>query len=286
MKTILIPTDFSGPADTAFNYALSLAKNLNYKLSILHVYQVVAPIAEISFAVLNEERRMLKEEADLNLKLMEQKLKASGLTAYECLMEEGIAPDTILNYARAEKPEMIVMGNKGKTGAASMAFGSVSLKVIEKADCPVVAIPAEFNPGKTIKKITYATDYHKSDLEAIQKAVDLAQVSGAQLTILHICDSIIGADEEKTLMKNFMEKVENVTTYFNLSFQIIHGFNIAQRLEEYLEDQSTDMLMMATHYRSFFDHVFGKSITRTVSRHATIPVVAFHYQAKPVLKIF
>lgn len=229
---------------------------------------------------------MLKEEAELNLKVLEQKLKYSGLPSYECLVEEGFASDIILNHANSEKPEMIVMGDKGKTGAASMAFGSVSLKIIEKANCPVVAIPAVFNPGNAIKKITYATDYHKSNLNHIQKAVDLARASGAQLNILHICDSIIGADEEITLMQNFKEKVENVTTYFNLSFQIIHGFNIVQRLEEYLESESTDMLMMATHYRSFFDHLFGKSITRTVSRHATIPVVVFHYQANPALKIF
>jgi len=286
MKTILVPTDFSSTAETAFNYALSLAKNLNNKLILFHAYQVPAPIAELPFAVLNDERRLLKEESERKLKALSKKIQETGNVLHECVLEEGVASEMILKYAKEKNVDLIIMGTTGQSGLSGVVFGSVSLKIMEKANCPVISIPAGFSLNKAIKRITYATDYHNSDVVAINKAVDIAQASGAQLNILHICDAIIGADEEKTLMHDFMEKVKKTTSYPNLSFQIIHGYNVEARLEQYIEDESTDMLMMATHYRSFFDRVFGKSITRNVTRETSIPVVAFHYNAKITVNLY
>ena len=286
MNTILVPTDFSATAEIALDYAITLAKKLNNKLVVVHVYQVPAPIAEVPFEVLNEERRLLNEESEKKLKELSAKIVSEGISVYECISHDGGTLESILNIAKEKKVDLIVMGTNGQTALSGVAFGSVSLKMMEKATCPVMAIPPEFSKTKIIKKITYATDYHLSDLVAIHKAAEIAGATHAQLDILHISDAIIGADEEKTLMRHFMEKVKKSTTYNNLSFQIIHGSNIEDRLEQYIEDGSTDMLLMATHYRNFLDKLVGRSITKNVTRTATIPVVAFHFNAKSAVKLY
>lgn len=286
MKTILVPTDFSGPADAALNYARTLAKKLNSKIILLHAFQVLAPMAEVPFAIWNDERQSLKADSDGKLKRLAFKIESSGAIPYACLSEEGDAVDSILKVAKEEKADLIIMGATGETGLTGVIFGSVSLKVMEKAQCPVVAVPRDFVVGESIKRITFATDYHRSDLAAIGIASEIAATTGAQLNILHICDAVIGADEEKTLMKNFMERVKSKTVYPNLSFEIIHSYNVEERLKQYIEDRSTDMLMMATHYRTFFDRLFGKSITKEMTRSTPIPVVAFHYNAKTEEKFY
>lgn len=286
MKTILVPSDFSKASDKAYDYALSLASKLHSRIILLHAYQVPLPVAEVPFGVLNEERRLLKAEADKKLTALITEKGQSNKIAFECISEEGDPKDIILEIAKEKQADLIVMGATGETGLSSVIFGSTSLKVMEKAHCPVMAIPAGLTMIKPITHITFATDYHRSDLAAIEKAAEIAGATGAQLTVLHISDALIGADEEKTLMRHFMEKVKKSTLYPNLSFRIIHGYNIEERLEQYVEDESVDMLMMATHYRTFFDRLFGDSITKEVSKNSSIPVVAFHYNAKTALMLY
>jgi len=286
MKTILVPTDFSKASDNAFDYAVSLASKLHSRIILLHAYQASMPVAEVSFSVLNEEHDLLQAEADKKLKALATKTGRGDTIAYEWISDESNPKDLILQIAKEKKADLIVMGATGQTGRSGVIFGSTSLKVMEKANCPVMAIPADFAMSKPITRITFATDYHRSDLAAIEKAAEIAGATGAQLTILHICDAVIGADEEKTLMHHFMEKVKKVTLYPNLSFRVIHGYAIEERLEQYVEDESVDMLMMATHYRTFFDRLFGDSITKKVSKSISIPVVAFHYNAKTALTLY
>jgi nucleotide-binding universal stress UspA family protein len=286
MKTILVPTDFSGAADTALNYAVALAGKLHSRIILLHVFQVPVPVAEVSFNVLNDERRSLKTSSGKKLHALAARINHSGKISHECLTEEGEAAETVLRIANEKKTDLIVMGTTGETGLSHVIFGSTSLKVMERAQCPVMAVPEGLIISKPITRITFATDYHNSDFAAIARATEIAGATGAQLNILHICSTEIDASEEKKLMIDFMERVKKITIYPNLSFQIIHGDNVEERLEQYIEGESADMLMMATHYRSFFNRLFGKSITKNVARHATIPVVAFHYNAKTAVKLY
>ncbi len=286
MKTILVPTDFSMPAETAMNYALTLARPLNAKVILYHAYQVAVPVAEVPFAVLNDEQRILKEEAEQKLQALGRKIEHAGKISYEYIAENGDTVSSILRAAGEIHPDMIVMGTTGASGLASVIFGSVCLKVMEKASCPVMAVPHNFAISRPVKRITFATDYHCSDLADILKATELAAATGAVINVLHISDAAIGGDEERQLMNDFMQKLKAKTSYQNLSFQIIHGYNIEDRLLKYVEDDSTDMLMMATHYRTFFDRLFTKSITKEVAKNSAIPVVAFHFNAKTGVILF
>jgi len=255
-------------------------------LILFHAYQVAAPIAEVPFAVLNDEQRLLKEEAEQKLSALARKIEHAGTISYEYIADLGDSVPSILRAAEEKKAELIVMGATGQTGLASTIFGSVCLKVMEKATCPVMAIPGHFAVNKAVKRITFATDYHRSDVADIVKACELAAATGAQLNVLHVSDASIGADEERKLMNDFREKLKTRISYPHVTFQIIHGYNVEDRLLQYVDDEATDMLMMATHYRTFFDRLFNKSITREVTKNSSIPVVAFHFNAKSGVILF
>ena len=171
------------------------------------------------------------------------------------------------------------MGSKGASGLAGVIFGGVATRVIEKASCPVMAIPECTSLNKPIKKITYATDYQKNDTRNIEKIIELAKPMRAQVNIIHISGADISADEEYTLMTQFMKKVNDVSSYNNLSFQMLHGQNVEEQLEKYIANESTDILILSSHHRSFFDRLFEKSITKDLALKATIPLVAFHYHS-------
>ncbi len=285
MKTILVPTDFSDNADNALYYAIDLAKKENAKIILLHAFLInySNPVIPMDF-ILEENKRALDES---NNKLKDQALKISyaGKMEYEYISIEDTPIDAILNSIIEYKVDIVIMGTKGESDFISSIFGSVAAKIIEKATCPVLAIPAEAS-FKEIKKITFATAYNHSDIYAIKKVVEIARLFNAQVDILHFSIKSHSQTEEKELMKTFMDDVNRKIQYSNLSFQLLEGENIEEALEEYIDNDSTNILVMSTHHRGFFDKLFGNSITKHMAYHTSVPLMAFHHTTKSAVKVY
>jgi nucleotide-binding universal stress UspA family protein len=277
MKTILVPTDFSKNAENALHFAIALAKQQHATLILLHAYQMPVAVSPVPFNLLILEKEEAKQDATNKLRTLSAQIDHAGGVLYEYLLEEGDAIDIISNTVKEKNIDLIVMGSKGASGIAGVIFGGVATSVIEKASCPVMAIPESTSLTKPIKKITYATDYQKNDTRIIAKIIELAEPIRAQVNIIHISKDGISSDEESKLMSQFMKKVNDVISYNNLSFQMLHGQDVEEQLEKYIADNSTDVLILSTHHRSFFDRLFENSITKDLTLKATIPLVAFHY---------
>lgn len=277
MKTILVPTDFSKNAENALHFAVALAKQQHATLILLHAYQMPVAVSPVPFNLLILEKEEAKQDATNKLRTLSAQIDHTGGVSYEYLLEEGDAVEVISNIVKEKNVDLIVMGSKGASGLAGVIFGGVATSVIEKASCPVMAIPERTSLNKPIKKITYATDYQKNDTRVIGKIIELAEPIRAQVNIIHISKDGISSDEESKLMSQFMKKVNDVISYNNLSFQMLHGQDVEEQLEKYIADNSTDILILSTHHRSFFDRLFEKSITKDLTLKATIPLVAFHY---------
>jgi nucleotide-binding universal stress UspA family protein len=277
MKTILVPTDFSKNAENALHFAIALAKQQKATLILLHAYQMPVAVSPVPFNLLILEKEEAKQDATNKLRTLSAQIDHAGGVSYEYLLEEGDAVEVISNIVKEKNVDLIVMGSKGASGLAGVIFGGVATSVIEKASCPVMAIPERTSLNKPIKKITYATDYQKNDTRVIGKIIELAEPIRAQVNIIHISKDGISSDEESKLMSQFMKKVNDVISYNNLSFQMLHGQDVEEQLEKYIADNSTDILILSTHHRSFFDRLFEKSITKDLTLKATIPLVAFHY---------
>ncbi len=277
MKTILVPTDFSVNAENALHFAIILAKQQKATLILLHVYQMPIAVSPVPFNLLILEKEEAKENATTKLRTLSAQIDHAGGISYEYLLEEGETVEAISNIVKVKNVDLIVMGTKGASGLAGVIFGSIATSVIEKVTCPVMSIPERTSLIKPIKKITYATDYNTNDNLIIGKIIEIAEPINAQVTIIHISGSEISPNEESKLRSSFMKKVNDVISYNNISFQMLHGQDVEEQLEKYIADESTDILILATHHRSFFDRLFEKSITKDLALKATIPLVAFHY---------
>ena len=59
---------------------------------------------------------------------------------------------------------MIVTGMKGENKFKDFIMGNTTRQLLEKAPCPVLAIPEDVVFGE-IKTVVYATDYEKEDID-------------------------------------------------------------------------------------------------------------------------
>lgn len=284
MKNILVPTDFSENAENALYYAIDIAKRLNAKIILLHAYQnnYSNPYIPLDYAV--EENKQMAISSDNRLKEESLKIKQIGEIEYEYMSVEDSPVGATINTIKEKKIDLVVMGTKGESNFLNSVFGSNTAKIIEKASCPVIAVPEEAIYNE-IKKITYATSYNYSDIYVLEKVVEMAKLFHAQVNVLHISDNTRSQAEEKKKMKMFMDEANQNILYNNMSFQLLEGENVEDALEKYLDDDSTSMLVMSTHHRGFFDKLFGKSITKHMVYHTNIPLMAFHHTAESAVKL-
>jgi len=87
-----------------------------------------------------------KQELERELKTHYlQRMDLEGFQEYQVLIKEGEAFYEIIQVARLESADLIVMGTHGRTGLDHVLFGSTAERVVRKAPCPVMTVRL---PGK------------------------------------------------------------------------------------------------------------------------------------------
>jgi nucleotide-binding universal stress UspA family protein len=141
--TIVVGTDGSDTAKEAVRQAAELAKSVN---GMIHLVSAFEPIADQR---LREERQdvpkdlewMVNPKEDVNATLKEagEGIESAGVNV-ETYAREGDPADAILDVAEEKNADLIVVGNKGMTGAKRFLLGSVPNKVSHHAPCSVMII--------------------------------------------------------------------------------------------------------------------------------------------------
>ena len=140
-KSILFATDFSEGSDYAFQYALSLAKQFDSKLLVIHI--INEPVDLRGFYVPHISFDKLEEEIEQGAqKLMEQfcRKHMQGFENFETFVLPGIPYDEIIKKATEFDADLIIMGTHGRTGLDHVLFGSTAEKVVRKSSIPVMTI--------------------------------------------------------------------------------------------------------------------------------------------------
>ncbi|MEA1996525.1 MAG: universal stress protein [Gemmatimonadota bacterium] len=141
IRNILFPTDFSDYSKRALPYALSFAGRYGATLHVLHVFeQRVHP----SFYIMDKSTPF-----DLDDSLRERALKAldefvspdlKDRISFRCEAASGKPFVEIINYARRNEIDLIVIATHGLTGLEYMVIGSTTERVVRKSPCPVLSI--------------------------------------------------------------------------------------------------------------------------------------------------
>jgi nucleotide-binding universal stress UspA family protein len=141
--SIVVGTDGSETAREAVRQAIELAGRLGARLHVVSAYE---PVAE---ARLREEAQHVpadlqwlinpREDVDATLHEAAQAAGEAGIEV-ERYARQGDPADAILDVAEEQDAQLIVVGNKGMTGARRFLLGSVPNRVSHHAPCSVLII--------------------------------------------------------------------------------------------------------------------------------------------------
>jgi nucleotide-binding universal stress UspA family protein len=144
-KRLLCPVDFSETSVRALEYALSLAREADGLLTVLHVqahedeYPLDMALAGYDAATtLGEFRR--SREASIRRRLDELAPAAGEYCTVERLVTHGKPWREVLRQADERQSDVIVMGVQGRGPADLFLFGSTTQHVVRGASCPVLTI--------------------------------------------------------------------------------------------------------------------------------------------------
>ena len=195
IRRILCPVDFSRFSQHALEQAVTLARDFDAEVTVLHASAVApitslapigAPLALEPARLTVEERRAVATELDE----FTRDAGAAGLSLATRLIEKD-AVAAIVETATAWPADLIVMGTHGRTGFERLLLGSVAEKVLRKAPCPVLTVPKQVfsaNATLTRRPILCAVDFSPASLRALDYAMSLAAPDGAGVTVLNVVE--------------------------------------------------------------------------------------------------
>jgi nucleotide-binding universal stress UspA family protein len=140
-EKILTAIDFSENSEHAFEYALTLAKQFQAELTIMHV--INEPVDLRGFYVPHISFEQLEKEIEEGAqKMMENfcQTRMVDFNNYKTAIVTGIPYEEIIRKSEDTAASLIVLGTHGRTGLDHIIFGSTAERVVRSASCPVLTI--------------------------------------------------------------------------------------------------------------------------------------------------
>ena len=291
IRNILCPVDRSDISLRALTVATDLAKWHGARLRVVEVVGTsgifIGP-APVAIQGLSQEVRRGLASA---LERFAEPARVSGVDV-RVSVEEGDVVGGILTEASALDADLIVIGTHGRSGFQHLTLGSVTEKVLRRADCPVLTVP----PGPEVlpsgegpfKRILCAIDFSMASLKGLELALSLAKLADAHLTMVHVLDwgrdGLMPRELEEAVAAT-REQLE-VTSRLRLHAlipldarqwcepeDIVVLGRPAEEIVRVARRRAEDVIVLGVHGRNALDLALFGSTTHRVVREAPCPVL-------------
>jgi len=287
-KRILVPVDFSEYSIKACKIAFNLARDLNAKVKILHIYfnpyyPTALPMAE-AFAYQGKEEKefqniieKVKENIQKLCNAIDQKVSQGEFPPinYSYVLREGLPEEEIVTFTKEYKPSLIIMGTRGKDQKDADLIGSVTAEVIEMTHVPLIALPENtpFTDLRQVKHISFLTNFSQRDLISFDLMIKLLKpFPDIRISLTHI--SVKKQDQWDEI------KLEGIKAYFskqypglNLDYKLIDTTDMLKSLDDYIKNDAVEILALTTSKRNIFARMFSPSISRKMLFHSDTPLL-------------
>jgi len=169
-------------------------------------------------------------------------------------------PEAILNAIEEVKPDLVVLGWRGRTFRKDFVLGSTIDPVMLKAKCDAVVIRFSPNGLKKIEKILIPTIGGPHSALAIELARDLAKHENATITLMYVGKK----KEEKSRANKVFENASELLADLNFEKKFIISEHPVKEIVK--EAENSDIIMVgATNepfLRNFLLGVFPEKIVK------------------------
>lgn len=280
MQKIIVPTDFSPTATAALRYAYTLADATGCGLEVIHVHDGYGHAAEAGAQKESMEVSVAVQRSIdqfIRFARIGTPVLAAGGTEEEVFVSSrevvGSPVDVLLAASKEEATTMIVMGGVGSGVVSTVTpmFGSVARSVVEKADCPVLLVPKDFDrPAVSCASIAFD---NVAELRQISDGFTSIRKSlWPAMRLVHVRD-FSEREEARKELDLMEEKLSNGFPDYAVELDLLDPGITAFRLLEYVDENNVDLLVMGRQKRNFIQRLFVNSEASQVIDHGVIPML-------------
>lgn len=266
---ILIPTDFSENARSAFAYAYELFSPFGeIELVLLNSYENPRGAAGVMMSLEEIMRKDSERELEMELEELTERFPKANITV---ISRYGSLENSIERSVREDGVSYVVMGTFGATGLKESLMGSNTQKAIDNTSAPIIAVPHDYNYQK-ITKIVVATDLEKlENIEILQPAIHIADFCQAEIHLVYVTDNADGIDMEKqaAALPSY-----NYWKNHNVTYKAVENTNVAAGLERYTDEIGAELIVTVPREVGFWEGLFKKSVTSEMANRAQQPILA------------
>jgi nucleotide-binding universal stress UspA family protein len=279
MKKILVPTDFSKPAQWAVDVAASIASKANAALLLLHV---VEQPTEGSFNVEGETKYGSDMEERLYTMKLIEKSRQQLENVAEKIMDTGAKVKIELRIGNPfhgihtiiseHHVDLVVMGTSGRSKLDEILIGSNTEKVVRYSQCSVLTVhekPKDLN----FKNIVYATAITEREKIFARVVAKAQEMYGSTIHLVRINTPAVFQPDH--VVKKAMTSFASNLKLKNYTINTFSDYNEEQGIINFANSVNADMIAMATHGRTGIGHILAGSIAEDVVNHAKKPVLTF-----------
>jgi nucleotide-binding universal stress UspA family protein len=303
IKSILCPIDFSDFSRHSLSQAIQLARWFKSSLTVLYVYPppgappsvlfsgLPGPIPPFPSLTVSPEstHEMMVAEVEKFARTVE----TAGVTL-RIDARAGLPVAGILDEAREQPSDLIVLGTHGHSGFDRWVLGSVTEKVLRKASCPVMTVPPPVTlppdePLGLFKRILCAVDFSDASLKGLEYSFALAKEADADLLLLHVLDALPDAPHWRqpndAVIVEYIRLIEqDAITRLSASVpkdarswcrpqQILGTGKAYEEILRVARERDVHLIVMGVHGRNPIDLMFFGSTTNHVVRTSACPVL-------------
>jgi nucleotide-binding universal stress UspA family protein len=298
IRRILCPIDFSDYSRRALDHAVAIARWYDSTITALHVLSPTPMLPYVTSPVVFAPIELTAVDRDQVLADTKDFIAAEGAPGItvEALVREGNTVAEILDQATGMHADLLVMGTHGRSGFDRLLLGSITEKVLRKAECPVLTVPRRLPDAAPAGPVVYErilcpVDFSDSSLQALKYAKSLAQEADGRLTVLHVVSHEYEAADmasvvydggmpigdfqkkrEEAARRQLQEAVAGATEFGSVESMMTHGKPWREVLRIATELQS-DLIVMGVRGRGAADLLLFGSTTQHVVREAACPVL-------------
>ena len=270
IRRILVPTDLSAVSADALHYAAGLATALD--ISSLDVVHVFTPQAAPDMAMIPPVEDMIREREEAVRSFLGRLASAAAVELRPSLYL-GFAADEIVRLSADY--DLIVMGTLGESDILDRVFGSIASAVAQRADCPVLMVPANTR-FEGYENLLYASDDLSLSREIVLRLMEFNDLFKARIHFVHVNtgvrEGLKGARE-----RLFATLFAGPEPEFAFEITEVQAAEVEEGLRQYMESNPIDMVVMATRHRGFWERFFHTSQTRLMALHTERPLLVFHW---------
>jgi len=272
MKTILLPTDFSKNSINAVHYAMKLLENERCEFYIINIQtassfisddlMTMSSSATIYQTLIGTAKKSIKNLIHIiETEYKNEKHKFNSIVDYDNFI------DAINQVSASKSIDLIIMGTKGATGAQKVIFGSNTVRIMQRCETPVLAIPDGCS-FTNMDKIVFTSNYSKiCDAKELKPLLDITKLYNSKIDVLHLLEGQ-GLTKDQETNKTFLDSCLSEVDH---EFMELESTNIFKTVQDYIITNDMKMLSMISKKHSFLERFFARHLVETFAFKIDIP---------------